>query len=91
MLHINLHTLYIYFIKSNLNLKEFQESNNSFKSYQVNKITYFVEFEFTFEFDYQTRFPSEFMIQYITTLNMCECKRILFYITPCHDGSHCDL
>ena len=28
MVHINLHILYIYFIKLNLNLKEFQESNN---------------------------------------------------------------
>ena len=43
MLHINLHSLYIYFIKLNLNLKEFQESINYFKSYQVNKIDYFVE------------------------------------------------
>ena len=43
MLHINLHILYIYFIKLNLNLKEFQESNNSFNSYQVNKTGYFDE------------------------------------------------
>ena len=34
MLHINLHIFYIYFIKFNLNLKEFQGSNNYFKSYQ---------------------------------------------------------
>ena len=46
MLHINLHTIYIYFIKLNLNLKEFQESFNYFKSYQVNKIGYFVELYF---------------------------------------------
>ena len=37
MLHINQHILYIYFIKFNFNLKEVQESNNYFKSYQVNK------------------------------------------------------
>ena len=43
MLHISLHILYIHFIKFNLNLKEFQESINYFKSYQVNKIGYFVE------------------------------------------------
>ena len=43
MLHINLHILYIYFINLNFNLKEFQESNNYFKSYQMNKIEYFVE------------------------------------------------
>ena len=46
MLHINLHILYIHFIKFNLNLKEYQESNNYFKSYQVNKIEYFVELYF---------------------------------------------
>ena len=43
MLHINLHILYIYFIKLNLNLKEFQESIHYFKSYQLNKIEYFDE------------------------------------------------
>ena len=46
MLHINLHILYIYVVKFNLNLKEFQESNNYFKSYQVNKIGYFDELYF---------------------------------------------
>ena len=48
MLHINLHIIevYIYFIKFNLNLKEFHEYNQYFKSYQVNKIDYFVEFYF---------------------------------------------
>ena len=46
MLHINLHILYIHFIKLNLNLKGFQESINFFKSYQVNKIRYFVELYF---------------------------------------------
>ena len=43
MLHINLHILYIYFIKLNQNLKEFQESNIYFKSYQVNKIEFLDE------------------------------------------------
>ena len=43
MLHINLHSLYIHFIKLNLNLKGFQESINYFKSYQVSKIGFFVE------------------------------------------------
>ena len=38
MLLINLHILYIYSIKLNLNLKEFQETNKYFKSYQENKI-----------------------------------------------------
>ena len=41
MLHISLHILYIYFIKLNLNLKEFQESNKYTKSYQENKIEFF--------------------------------------------------
>ena len=41
MLHINLHILYIYFIKMNLDWKEFQVSNKSMKSYQENKIEFF--------------------------------------------------
>ena len=92
MLHINLHILYIHFIKFNLNLKEFQESNNYFKSYQVNKIEYYYElyfnWKFPFKFEYQTRFSGKFMIQYITTLITYEHKRILFHVTPCHDGSY---
>ena len=54
MLHINLHIVYIQFIQLNLNLKEFQESINCFKSYQVYKIRYVVQFKFTFKFEYQT-------------------------------------
>ena len=92
MLHINLHILYIHFTMFNLNLKEFQESYNYFKSYQVNKNEYFDELyfqlEFTFEFEYQAGFSGKFTIQYITTLITCECKRILFHITPHHDGSY---
>ena len=42
MLHIDLRILDIYFIKFSLNLKEFHESNNYFKSYQVNKIELFL-------------------------------------------------
>ena len=38
MLHINLRILNIHVIKLNLNVKEFQESNNYLKSCQVNKI-----------------------------------------------------
>ena len=38
ILHINLNILNIHFIKLNLNLKLFQESNNLLKSYHVNKI-----------------------------------------------------
>ena len=30
------------------------------------------------------------MIQYVTTLIMYECKRILFHVMPYHDGSHYD-
>ena len=42
MLHINLH-LYMYFVKVNLYLKEFHESNNYIKSYQENKIEFLDE------------------------------------------------
>ena len=57
MLHINLHILYINFIKLNLNLKEFQASNKYFNSYQENKIEYtwmnYIHIEITFECEYQ--------------------------------------
>ena len=46
MLRINLHILYIHFIKKNLYLKEFQESIDYLKSNQVKKIAYFVEVYF---------------------------------------------
>ena len=46
MLHINLYILYILFIKLNLNLKEFQESNIYFESYQENKIEFLDELYF---------------------------------------------
>ena len=44
ILHINLHILYIYFIKMNLKLKELQESNKYIKNYQENKIEFLDEF-----------------------------------------------
>ena len=44
MLHINLHFLYIYFIKMNLNLKEFQESNKYFDSYQEARLNFLDEY-----------------------------------------------
>ena len=44
ILHINLHILYIDFIKMNLNLKEFQVSKKYFKSYQENKNDFLDEF-----------------------------------------------
>ena len=46
MLHINLHILYIHFIKLNLNLKEFQESSIYFTSYQEDKIEFLDELYF---------------------------------------------
>ena len=61
-------------MKMNLNLKEFQESNNHIKSYQENKIEFldelYIQIEITFGFEYQIRFSREFMDQYITTLIM---------------------
>ena len=46
MLHINLHILCILFIKLNFDLKEFQVSNNYFKSYQENKVNLLDELYF---------------------------------------------
>ena len=41
----------------------------------------YFQVETTFEFEYQTRFSREFMIQYISTLLMYECDQILFHVT----------
>ena len=60
MLHINQHILYIPFIKFNLNLKEFQESNNYLKSYQVNKIEYFDELYFNWNLHLDLNIKSDF-------------------------------
>ena len=46
MLYINLHIIYIYLIKFDLNMKEFQESNDYFESYQLNKIEFCDELYF---------------------------------------------
>ena len=46
MLLINLHILYIHFIKLILYLKEVQEYNNYFQSYQENKIEFMNELYF---------------------------------------------
>ena len=43
MVHINVHMLYIIFIKLNFDLKQFQVSNNNFKSYQETKTKFLDE------------------------------------------------
>ena len=60
MLHINLHILYILFIKLNLNLKELQESNNDFKSYQENKIQFLDELYFNLNLHSNLNIKSDF-------------------------------
>ena len=60
MLHINLHILYIYFIKINLNLKEFQESINYLKSCQVNKVEYFDELYLNMKFHLNLNIKPDF-------------------------------
>ena len=60
MLHINLHTLDIYFIKMNLNLKEFQESNNYNKSCQENSIEFLDEFQFKLKLHSNLNIRSDF-------------------------------
>ena len=62
MLHINLHILYIHFIKFNLNLKEFQESTSYLKSYQVNKIGYFVELYFNLNLHSNLNIKQDFQV-----------------------------
>ena len=48
----------------------------------------YIQIEITFKFEYQIRFSREIMIQYITTLIMCEHNHILFHVMPHQDGSH---
>ena len=60
MLHINLHILYIYFIKLNLNLKEFQESNKCIKRYQENKFEFWDELYFKLKLHLNLNIKSDF-------------------------------
>ena len=62
MLQINLHILYIHFIKVNLNLKEFQEYINYFKSYQVTKIEYYVEIYFNLNLHLNLNIKPDFQV-----------------------------
>ena len=60
MLHINLHILYILFIKLNINLKELQEFNNYFKKYQENKIEILDELYFNLNLYLNLNIKSDF-------------------------------
>ena len=62
MLQINLQNLFIHFIKFSLNLKEFQEFINYFKSYQVNKIGYFVEIYFNLNLHLNLNIKPDFQV-----------------------------
>ena len=62
MLHINLHILYIHFIKLNINLKEFQDSINYLKSCQENKILYFVESYFNLNLHSNLNIKPDFQV-----------------------------
>ena len=92
MLHINLCILYIHFITLNLNLKEFQESNNYFKSYQVNKIEYLDKLYFNLNLHLNLNIKLYFQenSQFSTSLPLSHMniKRNLFHVTPCHDSSY---
>ena len=71
MLHINLHILYIHFIKLNLNLKESQESNNYFESYQLNKIEYFVELYFNLKLHLNLNIKPDFQENSQFSTSLC--------------------
>ena len=60
MLHINLHVLYILFIKLNLDLKEFQESNKYIKCYQENKFEFLDELYFNLNLHSNLNIKSDF-------------------------------
>ena len=76
MLHINLHILYILFIKLNFDLKEFQVSNNYFKSYQENKMKCLDELYFNLNLH--------------SNLNIKSMNIIKFFSTSCHVESYHD-
>ena len=86
MLHINLHILYIQFIKLNLNLKEFQESIGYFKSYQVNKIGYFVELYFNLNLHSNLNIKPDFQVnsQFSTFLHESHVNVKEFFSTSHH-------
>ena len=71
MLQINLHVLYIHFIKFNINLKEFQESINYFKSCQANKIGYFVEIYFNLNLHLHLNIKSDFQVNSQLSTFLC--------------------
>ena len=81
MLHINLHILYILFIKLNLNLKEFQESNIYFKHYQANKIEYFDELYFNLNLHLNLTIKPAFQenSQFLTSLPYSHMNTIKFF------------
>ena len=60
MIHINLHILYIHSIKLNLNLKEFQGSNNYIKSYQENQVEYLDELYFKLKLHLNLKIRTDF-------------------------------
>ena len=87
MLHINLQILYIYFIKLNLYLKEFQESNNCIKSYQENKIEFILDkLYIKLKLDSNLNIKSAFQenSQFFTSLCYSCVNTIKFFSTSCH-------
>ena len=86
MLHINLHILNIHFIKLNLNLKESQEFINYLKSYQVNKIRYFVESYFILNLCLNLNIKPDFQVNSQFSTFLCEsCVNVKeFFSTSCH-------
>ena len=86
MQHINLHILYIYFIKLNIYLKEFQESIHYFKSYQVNKNGYFVQLYFNLNLHLNLNIKPDYLVnsQFSTFLHESSVNVKEFFSTSCH-------
>ena len=72
MLHINLHILYILFIKLNYDLKEFQVSNNYFKGYQENKMKFLDELYFNLNLHSNLNIKSMNIIKFFSTSHHIE-------------------
>ena len=86
MLHIHLHIINNHFIKLNLNLKEFQESNNHFKRYQVNKVVDFILSCFNLNLHLNLNIKPDFQVNSQFTTFLCDsCVNVKeFFSTSCH-------
>ena len=87
MLHINLHILYISFIKVNLNLKEFEESNNYIKVMKKTRLNLCLdEIYFKLKLHLNLSIKSDFEENSQFSTSLCySCMNVIeFFSMSCH-------